>query len=85
MLHGKCAGKKSFSCHIMPNAFRNARDLQSGSGYRLDGFTLIFGHPSVYVREVCTSLRIRAIRGDSGADITSRRSLQSLHCLSVRM
>lgn len=46
---------------------------------------LIFGHPSVHVREVCTSLRIRAIRGDSRADIIRWRSLQSLHCLSVRM
>jgi len=53
----------------MPSAFRNSYDLQSGSGYRLDGFTPTFDHPSVHVREVCTSLRIRAMRGDSSADM----------------
>jgi len=36
------------------------------------------GHPSVHVRDVCVNLKIRAMRGDSGADIPRGRSLQSL-------
>jgi hypothetical protein len=36
------------------------------------------GHPSVHVRDVCVNLKIRVMRGDSGADIPRGRSLQSL-------